>query len=323
MRFIPIINLKLLLFFGVLITALNSCLKDPSTTPPITVEDARARIEITDAAIDDPNIKAVLITVIDIKVDGKSWAGFDGKSTFDLLSYQNGQTKLMGEGVLEAGTYQDIVLVLDTETDANGDSPGCYIKDAQGKKRKLDGGSQWSVKTKGSFITKSNETTEAIIDMDLRKCIIYQSGSDSTFRFVTDPELTESIRLMDKVTTGSIAGDCTDGLSGSKKVIVYAYKKGAYNSNEKFFQGASQIQFKNAVTSSVLAADGTYKLSFLESGNYELHYISYQEDTQGKLVAKGELQLNVLSGSLNLLQLNLSAKSNINVDVIVTGIIFF
>ena len=215
------------------------------------------------------------------------------------------------------------MLVLDTDTDANGGTPGCYVKDAQGIKRKLEGGSLLTIKAKGSFNTKADETTEAIIDINLRKSIIYRSGSSTEFQFVTDPELQSSIRLLDKSITGNILGDCTDGVSGSDKVIVYAYKRGEYNGNEKFPQGTSQVQFKNAVTSSVVAADGALNLAFLESGSYELHFISYQVDTQGKLQAKGELQLNVLNSTLSLLQMNVVAKGTINMDLAVTGILFF
>ncbi len=316
-----IINIKPLLFLLTLTLALTSCLKDPDITPGANT--ARARVEITDAPIDDPNVKGVFLTVIDVKIGGKSWSGFDGKTTFDLLAYQKGLTKLMGEGELQANTYSEIILVLDTDTDASGDSPGCYVKDAQGVKRKLEGGSQLTIKAKGSFNTKADETTEAIIDMNLRKSIVYRSGSSTEFQFVTDPELQTSIRLVDKAMTGTILGDCTDGVSGSDKVIVYAYKRGEYNVNEKFPQGTSQVQFKNAVTSSVIAADGALNLSFLESGSYELHFISYQVDAQGKLQAKGELQLNVLNATLNLLQLNVVAKGTINMDLAVTGILFF
>ncbi len=317
------ISIQVFLLFFAVTLAMSSCLKDPNTII-IDGDSARARIEITDAPIDDPNVTGVFVTVVDVKVNGQSWAGFDGKTTFDLLAYQKGQTKLLGEGEIKVGTYSEIVLVLDTETDANGSGPGCYVKDAQGIKRKLEGGSQLVLKAKGSFGTKANETTEAIVDIDLRKSIVYRPGSNTEFQFVTDPELITAVRLMDKAATGSISGDCTDGVSGSKKVIVYAYKKGGFSQNEKFPQGTSQVYFKNAVTSSVLAADGTFQLSFLESGSYELHFISYQEDSQGKLQAKGELQLNILnSTTLNLLGLNVSAKENINIDVVVTGILFF
>jgi len=316
-------SLKALLLCSTAMLAISSCLKDP-INPPIDNTVARARVEITDAPIDDPNVQGVFVTVVDVKIDGKSWTGFDGKTTFDLLAFQKGLTKLLGEGEIDAKSYTEIVLVLDTETDVNGDSPGCYVKDNQNVKRKLEGGSQMTIKGKGNFTTRRNETAQVVIDMDLRKSIVYQSGSSTEFKFVTDPELQAAVRVVDKTQTGTVSGDCTDGVSGSDKVIVYAYKKGSYDvSMEKFPQGASQIQFKNAVTSSVLATNGTFNLSFLETGNYELHFISYKVDGNGNLQAKGELQLNVLSGTLNLLSLNVAAKASLDMDLLVTGIAFF
>lgn len=301
----------------------TACLKDP-VTPPDEPEAARARIEITDAPIDDANVQSVFVTVVEIRVDGKSWDGFDGKTTFDLLAYQNGQTKLLGEGELKAGTYSEIELVLDAETDANGDSPGCYVKDAQGNKKPLSTNDEVEVKIKGTLATKSGETAEAVIDFDLRKAIVYQFGSNTEFQFVTEPELQSAVRLMDKTQTGQINGDCTDGVSGSDKIVVYAYKKDTYDAaTEKFPQGTSQIAFKNAVTSSVVSSNGNFNLAFLDSGSYELHFISYKADANGKLQAKGELQLSLLDSTLNLLGLTLNATERIDLDMMVTGILFF
>lgn len=321
-----VISTKVLLALLLVSFTLGSCLKEPDFTPNplVNIETAHARIEITDAPIDDANVSSVFITVADVKIDGKSWAGFERKTTFDLLAYQRGLTKLLGEGELEAGTYSEIILVLDTETDMDGNSPGCYVLDAQGEKRKLEGGSEMQIKANGSIVTTKADTTEAVIDMDLRKSIVYQTGSNTEFKFVTDPELQAVARMMDKSTTGTITGDCTDGVSSSDKIIVYAYKKGTFDVDEKFPQGASQVTFKNAIASAVLATNGTFNLSFLDAGNYELHFISYQMDPQGKLQAKGELQLNVLNATtLNLQGLNVSAKETIDMDLVITGLLFF
>jgi hypothetical protein len=84
--------LPLALIAGLFLT-LNACLKDPETgVTGATKGDAR--IEITDAPTDDPNVKAVFVTVADIKVDGKSWAGFDGKVTIDPFGLPTRQNPL-------------------------------------------------------------------------------------------------------------------------------------------------------------------------------------------------------------------------------------
>jgi len=315
----PIISLTTVLLLSTFMIAMSSCLKDDN----FDSNSGSARIEITDAPIDDPNIKSIFITVADIKIDGKSWNGFNGKTSFDLLALQNGKTKLLGEGNLDAKTYTEIVLVLDTEADSSGNNFGCYVEDISGVKRKLEGGNEFVVKAKGNFESKKDQTTDLVVDIDLRKAILYKAGSTTEFQFVTNAELYESVRLVDKANTGKISGNCSDGVSGSDKIVAYAYKAGDYNQNERFPQGTSQVQFKNAVSSSAVGTDGSFSFAFLESGLYEVHFISYEQDAQGILQAKGELQLNVVGSVLNLLQLNVVAKGTINLDLLVTGILFF
>jgi len=315
-----IIGLTSVLLLSTIMMALSSCLKDDNNTDNAS---GRARIEITDAPIDDPNIKSVFITVADIKIDGKSWAGFTGKTSFDLLALQNGKTKLLGEGQLDDKTYTEIVLVLDTEVDSSGNNFGSYVEDISGVKRKLEGGTEFVVKAKGNFESKKDQTTDLVVDIDLRKAIMYKAGSTTEFQFVTNAELYESVRLLDKANTGKISGNCSDGVSASDKIVAYAYKVGDYNQNERFPQGTSQVQFKNAVSSSAVGTDGSFSFAFLESGQYEVHFISYEQDAQGILQAKGELQLSVVGSVLNLLQLNVVAKGTINLDLLVTGILFF
>lgn len=43
-------------------------------------------------------------------------------------------------------------------------------------------------KAKGGFDTKSSETTEAVYDLDLRKSIVYKSGTTTEFQLKLDLE---------------------------------------------------------------------------------------------------------------------------------------
>jgi hypothetical protein len=325
MSYKSFIRTKPLLLLMAIAAAFTSCLKEPDfTNNPTNPDTSHAKIEITDGPIDNPNVRGVYITVVDIKINGESWKGFSGKSTFDLLALQHGETKLLGDGELEAGTFDNIELVLDTETDADGGSPGSYIKDAQGVKRALGGANEMTIKVKGVMSTTVGQTTESVIDFDLRRAIVYESGSNTDFEFVTETELENAVRLVEKNTTGNITGHVTDGVSNSDKVIVYAYDKGDFEIDEKFPQGPSQIMFKNAITSAVVNADGDFNLAFLESGNYELHFISYQEDDANQLRAHGELQMNVLgSVTVDLLGIKVNASDTVDVDLKVTGLQFF
>lgn len=310
-------SLTILLSIGLFF---NSCKKDDSTSGT----SGNARLEITDGPVDDANVKAVFITVADVKIDGKSWSGFKGKTTFDLLAYQKGDTKLLGDGSLDAKSYGNIVLVLDTETDAGGNSPGCYVQDAQNLKQKLEGGASKSITIAGNFVASAASTANLVLDFDLRKTIAYQSGATTKYTFATDAELSAGIRLIEKSKTGTVKGNCVDVISGSEKIVVYAYKKGSYNVNtEKTAQGASLIQFKNASGSAVVGSDASFQIAFLENGDYELHFISYKDsNNDGKLDLKGELQLSTTS-SLDLLNFALGVAATVNVNVLVTGIILF
>lgn len=88
-------------------------------------------------------------------------------------------------------------------------------------------------------------------------------------------------------------------------------------------QGSTNIQFKNAVNSATVASDGSFQLSFMQKGDYELHFISYQDtNNDGVLEAKGELAVT-LNGELNLLGLTLGADATLNLTIFVTGIIGF
>jgi hypothetical protein len=180
------------------------------------------------------------------------------------------------------------------------------------------------IKVKGMMTTTIGESTGAVIDFDLRRAIVYQSGSTAEFEFVTDAELQNAVRIVEKNTTGSITGKVADGVSGSEKIIVYAYDKGDFEEDEKFPQGASQIMFKNAISSAVVNADGEFKLAFLEKGQYELHFISYTQNPQGQLQARGELQMNILSaGTIDLLGLQVNSDETVDVDLKVAALLFF
>lgn len=295
----------------------SSCVKDNSGTGAM-------RLEMTDSPIEDASVKSVFVTVADVKIDGRSWSGFSGKTTFDLLAYQNGQTKMLGDGAIAADSYSKIVLVLDTETDANGNSPGCYVLDKQNVKHPLEGGASKEITVNGAFSISDQQTQNLVLDFDLRKSLGYKANSTTDYVFATDAELTSAMRLFVRSETGTIKGSCNDVVSGSDKIVVYAYKKGTYDVNtEKQGQGSTNIQFKNALNSAAVASDGSFQLSFMQKGDYELHFISYQDsNNDGVEEAKGELAVT-LNSELNLLGLTLGADQTLNLTILVTGIIGF
>ena len=177
----------------------------------------------------------------------------------------------------------------------------------------------------GDFIVEENSTTNVVLDFDVRKAIKYQDSpqANDEYDFVTNAELGSSVRLVKKDKTSKIKGSVNDILGmGGDKIVVHAYAKGTFDqSAETQGQGNSNILFKNAVTSSVVADDGTFTLAFLEEGDYDLHFVSYQDnDNDGRLEVKGMLEVTSLT-SLNFLGIELDAGLDVEVDVSVIGVI--
>lgn len=289
-----------------------------------------AKFEITDGPIDDANVKGAFVTVTAVKVDGETISNFSGKQTIDLMAYQNGNTKALGLAELEAGTYTDVTLVLDYETDATGNSPGCYVLTTDNAKHSLKSAANTSNEVKintGSFEVKDGSTTDVVLDFDLRKSIRYQEAPQGNDRydFVTDTELRTALRLVAKSKSGNVSGACNDNLGvAGDKIVVYAYKKGTFNKAQELqLQGDGKVQFKNAVTSGAVNAQGNYTLAFLQEGDYELHFFGYEDkDNDGKMEIKGELELNLVGNlGIDLNSLNVNAGSNATVSVNVLGIL--
>jgi len=302
---IPLCALALLLF--------TQCDKDDN-------DNDNVRLEITDAPIDDANIQGVFVTVANVKIDGEPMSGFSGRQTIDLLAYQQGDVKSLGTGKLAAGAHSNVTLVLDYDADANGNNPGSYVLTTDGVKHALKSSANTTseVTTTANFETTENDRTDLVLDFDVRKAISYANSGASQYNFNSNAELNAAVRVVTKDKTGTVSGTITDQLSTSEKFVVYAYTKGTFNAaTEK--QGP--IQFKNAVTSAVVDAQGNYKLAFLEEGTYELHFIGYEDaNSDGKFELEGSLLLNLL-GSLDLNNISVAAKTTLDIDVTVTGIL--
>lgn len=278
-------------------------------------------IEITDAPIDDASVSATFVTISKIMIDGEELRGFN-KTTIDLMAYQNGDTKLLSNYELDAKTYSQIDLVLDYDTDANGNSPGCYVySESENAKHKLNSETD-EIKLSYNFLVEENTQSNLVIDFDLRKCVKRDSNNSDNYEFVTNSEMQSGIRVINKDNVAVVSGSCEDSmLNNSDKIVVYAYGKGSFNRDfECHGQGESNIEFSGALTSSMVDANGNYELHFLEEGDYELHYVSYKENANGELEINGTLLVNAVD-SIDLLSLSLNANANVVVNVVVSGIV--
>jgi hypothetical protein len=183
--------------------------------------------------------------------------------------------------------------------------------------------SELTIDITGSEVDVMNESTStAVVDFDLRKSLRYGNSNEpsSDYSFGTGSELNAALRFVAKDRAGHIQGECNDPISTSDKIIVYAYHKGEFNRTQEVSPTADE-QFSNAVTSTVVDAQGNFTLSWLEEGDYELVFASYEDDgNNGTMDLQGTLNLNSLLG-IDLKSVTVGVSSTVTVDVIVTGIL--
>lgn len=300
-----------------LLVSFASCSENAESLPDDT-QTRNTKVSITDAPIDNAEVSGAFVTITDVKVNGTSVEGFNA-TTIDLMTLQNGKKEVLGDLDLKVGTMSDVTLVLDYDFDENGNTPGSYIKTTNGIKHKLEASSK-EIKIADRVEVLASSANEIIIDFDLRKTIIASSKSTDKYDFVTDFELSNGLRIVNKEEAGTVSGSVSDSNNTSEKILVFAYEAGTYTEAETRGQGASNVTFANATTSAVVSSNSTYELNFLKEGNYEIKFASFEDsDNDGELEFKGMLTVENALG-INTDNLSLSSNTNINLIVNVTGI---
>lgn len=302
--------------FAALIIFLGSCQEDLIDDGTNDGEKGTLKLEITDAPIDKVSVEGVFVTIASIALDGIEVNNFT-KTTMDLNALQKGKTEQIFNQRINAQNYSSIDLVLDYETDENGNSPGCYVLKMDGTKDQIS--NEENTLTLGKdFLITENENTNLVVDFDLRKTI---KEDNEDFELVSEANLEGGIRVVNRDESGVIQGNCNDLLAGADAVIVYAYKKGEFNRSLEI-QGNqnTNLQFTNAVSSTMVDTNGNYELHFLEAGDYEIHFAAYERNSDGSLKLEGTLILELLEG-LDLTTISVGASATVNVDVVATGIL--
>ncbi len=308
------LNTILNLCIGVLVLGLMSCGKNE----PMDTSGA-FQLEITDAPIDNDNVESVFLSIEGIKIGDQTIETFEPMS-FDLLKYRNGQTKVLLNTDLEAGSYNNITLILSNgNADVDGVDAGCHIVDKDGKIHPLMTNTI-NLTISSPFEIVQGETTTILIDFDLRKNIQYTGNPDDAYEF--SDNFNGGIRVLNKEETGTITGNASSAFNGSDKVIVYAYAKGTYDrTTEADASLEPQNQFAKAITSAAIQSNGDFSLHFLSPGNYEIHFASYDKQADGSYKLIGTLQFDVL-GEISADDISVDTGNNSEVNVSVTGILF-
>ena len=317
-------SLKLIFASTFLLSALGfftACQDDETQS----VGEGQVNVKITDAPIDDAEIKGAYVTIAEVWVNGVKAEGFT-KKTIDLMAYQNGNTLSLISDTLTAGTYSDVSLVLDLETDQSGNSPGCFILTEDVVKHNLAASGETTAKIdlEKQFDVQSDGVTDIVIDFDLRKAIKYDNTFDaeSEYSFVTQAELKSALRPVIESKSAKVKGSITQSAATGERLFVYAYKKGEFEaSTETTGQGPSLVFFANAVTSAEVSDDNKYELSFIEEGEYELHIAAYDNDGEGKPVFTSMVSASAVGSTTLLNNVQVNANTDVSLNINITGLL--
>ncbi|MGB6020325.1 MAG: DUF4382 domain-containing protein, partial [Sulfurimonadaceae bacterium] len=196
----------------------------------------------------------------------------DSINPINLLEWQDGRSILLGDFQMPAGKYTQMRFMLDAaeETQRPKSNTGCYIEFDGDRNETLyvPSGSQTGYKAIGNYEVPINGTVTMTADFDIRKSIVV-TGKDPDVYYKLKP----TIRLVVTDEAGTIKGSVND-LNASNTYVLYAYE----SSNDLNPDTEADNDFENAVTSVVVKEGGSYRLSLLAEGSYDLIIAEYDEN---------------------------------------------
>lgn len=319
-------NVSKTLSLALLVSLVSMSCENGIFGPKTDINDPNAAqgnltVSITDAPIDNAEVKGAFVTITEVKIDGQVFNGFKGPKTVNVLELQNGNALNLGQNAVAADSYSKISFVLDSEKDAASSGPGCYVLKSDGTKEKLEfsSGTQTEIEMKPqNFVVSENGNTEIVVDFDLRKAI---KSNNSDYSFVSKSELSAAVRAENKSNTGMIKGKVENYGAVGSNVVVYVYKKGTFNqSSEIKGQGSSDIKFANAVTSSKCDGSGNFTLAFLQQGEYEVYC---DKPKSGSDLGLGVNTLLEASSSTNLKAVGVGAgaQTSLSLSIKIGGVL--
>jgi hypothetical protein len=243
------------------------------------------RLSIADAAVDDPAIDGVWITIGEVQYnlgeDNSGWQSFGdfvGPAPVNLLDYQNGLAYLLGEVELPSGRYEQIRFLLDIPDEGVKTppaTPGCWVSFADGRPDAplfVPSGLQTGYKALGSFQVPVNGVVSITADFDLHKALRLTNKGE---RYLLQP----TIRLVVEDQAGAIAGEVLNA-PPEQPIKVFAYADGTYLDTEDDLIPPDNLQFSGAVAGAAVdPANQCYRIAFLAPGVYDLVVATVEADT--------------------------------------------
>jgi hypothetical protein len=195
-------------------------------------------VEMTDAPID--SAEAVNVTIARVEVnnqnDDEGWTVIsEPQETYNLLELTNGATTVLGSEELEAGTYNQIRLILAEEGNN-------IIIDGEEYALTVPSGFQTGIKINIHAEIEPDEEFTLLLDFDASQSVVNAGGS-----YLLKPV----IHASNKAETGSLAGTVNPVEAQS---VVYA------------------IADSDTLASTIAdTTDGEFKLIGLEEGSYDIY----------------------------------------------------
>ena len=249
-------------------------------------------LSLTDAPlVDEDNVTGVYVSITGIEYH-TAQGGWNTMGDFNtsinpinLLEWQDGKSISLGDFQLPAGKYTQMRFMLDAaeENEKPKSNTGCFIEFSNDTNETLyvPSGSQTGYKAIGNYDVPLNGTVNMTADFDVRKSVI-KSGNGSYYK------LKPTIKLVVTDEAGSIKGTITNQeLNNTYVIYAYEYENNVTTwdvneTNDPDPSDAADIRFENATTSAIVKDGGSYTLSFLAAGSYDLIIAKY--DSNGDYV---------------------------------------
>ena len=230
------------------------------------------RLSLTDAPVDSADAVEVTVSSVQIRrEENDPWETFGGDTTvtIDLLSLTGGITELLGEEILEPGLITGVRLNVDSAS---------IVVEGERYDLFIPSGAETGLKLAGSFEIVAGEVLDLTLDFDARRSVVRRGKA---MDFLLKPV----IRLVSSSDAGSISGRVVveEGVVLEEiEVVILAV------------QGGDEVS-----SAKVDPEDGTYRISYLPAGTYDLKVEKKEgvtvvpERIDGVVVVAGEETANV------------------------------
>jgi uncharacterized protein DUF4382/carboxypeptidase family protein len=269
----------------------------------------RTRVFLTDAPFPFDSVGSVNIYIVRIEattsLDTSAGAGTEPWQTiaephraFDLLALQQGLTAAIGEGLLSAGTYRAVRLIINVDSSSikwlNG-------TDAQVDWRNFTGPELRLYALVESPVDVPQEGVDLVIDFDLGRSFLYNLYGTHEFT------LQHWLRAVNAAATGAIAGTVTSDYTGTTQPIR--------NANVAVYD----VHFFSPylVATGHTDAQGYFKIAFLPPGtSYQLEI---QQPNYPNLAPMVTGAVTVTAGGTTTVSVSLPEAGNGGAYIQITG----